>query len=231
MAQLKPEIVKYAFITISALEVAAHALGMPEISRFTKPLLMPVLLIYFRSDMRGTVDLSFLLTTIALVFAWLGDVLLMYQPEGEIFFILGLSSFSVTQLLYIVAFSKATNKGASKMPLMSKALYAIPFVIFGVVFLSYVLPNAQQFTIPLIGYSILLVSMTLASVYRSGATSPRSHNQVFFGALLFLFSDSLIALNKFLFPMDNPNLFIMSTYILAQWNIVKGLLAHYNEEQ
>jgi uncharacterized membrane protein YhhN len=46
------------------------------------------------------------------------------------------------------------------------------------------------------------------------------------GALLFMISDSLIAITKFLSGFDLAGLAIMSTYMLAQLLIIEGVLIH-----
>jgi uncharacterized membrane protein YhhN len=75
-----------------------------------------------------------------------------------------------------------------------------------------------------------MLAMVISAILRMDQTNTASFNQVFFGAVLFMLSDSLLALNKFLMPMENPGIFIMLTYLLAQWNIINGLLKHYNEQ-
>ena len=92
------------------------------------------------------------------------------------------------------------------------------------------IPEAGDLAYPLIAYGLLLLAMVIASILRMEQTNQPSFNQLFFGAILFLLSDSLLAMNKFLMPMENSGLFIMMTYLLAQWNIVNGLLKHYNEK-
>jgi uncharacterized membrane protein YhhN len=49
---------------------------------------------------------------------------------------------------------------------------------------------------------------------------------VFVGALLFMLSDCLIAINKFMMPIGHAELCIMSTYMAGQFLIVRGLLEH-----
>jgi hypothetical protein len=41
-----------------------------------------------------------------------------------------------------------------------------------------------------------------------------------------MISDSTIAINKFLQPIPQSGLLIMSTYMAAQWLIVEGLIRH-----
>jgi uncharacterized membrane protein YhhN len=44
------------------------------------------------------------------------------------------------------------------------------------------------------------------------------------GAAFFMISDSLLALNKFYEPLPFSNISIISTYALAQYSIVLGIL-------
>jgi uncharacterized membrane protein YhhN len=51
---------------------------------------------------------------------------------------------------------------------------------------------------------------------------------VFGGATLFMISDSLIAINRFLEPLPRVGIWVMITYIAAQYLILTGLLKHRN---
>jgi len=59
-------------------------------------------------------------------------------------------------------------------------------------------------------------------VSRFGRVSLFSFEIVFYGAVLFLFSDSMLAYNKFVQPLPNAGLIIMASYMLAQYLIVLG---------
>ncbi|MFM8740122.1 MAG: lysoplasmalogenase family protein, partial [Cytophagales bacterium] len=59
-----------------------------------------------------------------------------------------------------------------------------------------------------------------------GQTSDKSFFLVMLGALLFMVSDSLLAVNKFLNPFEFSGIAIMATYCAAQYLIVEGLLQH-----
>jgi uncharacterized membrane protein YhhN len=43
-----------------------------------------------------------------------------------------------------------------------------------------------------------------------------------------MLSDSLLAINKFMKPLPLASLAIMTTYILAQYLIVEGFIAHHD---
>ena len=62
---------------------------------------------------------------------------------------------------------------------------------------------------------------------RYKVVSSLSFLMVFCGSILFVISDSLMALDKFLIPIPNDRLFVMSTYIAAQFLIMKGILKQF----
>jgi uncharacterized membrane protein YhhN len=75
-------------------------------------------------------------------------------------------------------------------------------------------------------YAGVLTYMVLSALFRFGKTNSGSFTMVFGGAILFMMSDSLIAINKFLEPLSMAGFWVMITYITAQFLIVKGLLKH-----
>jgi uncharacterized membrane protein YhhN len=65
------------------------------------------------------------------------------------------------------------------------------------------------------------------AVQRNGRTSALSYSLTLFGALLFLTSDAILGLNRFVGPIENSHFFVMLTYIFAQWFIIEGLIKHH----
>ncbi|MEO9964451.1 MAG: lysoplasmalogenase [Reichenbachiella sp.] len=225
------QILKYVFVVITVVELASHAFGWKFLNEFTKPLLMPVLLVYLRKGMKVPVNLSFIFAVFALVFSWFGDVALMYVHKREWFFLLGLGAFAVAQSLYFFSFKHAkTSGGDDNFTPFQHVLNVFPFAVFAIGLLWTLWPSLGGLKLPVTVYASLIVTMALGAIYRNGRTSTESFNQVVFGAILFILSDSLIAINKFYAPMENASIWIMSTYILAQWNIINGLQKHYNNQ-
>ncbi|WP_420580679.1 lysoplasmalogenase [Reichenbachiella sp.] len=222
------QILKYLFIVIAVAELLSHAMEWSWLNQFTKPLLMPVLLVYFRKGLKGPVNLSFILAVFALLFSWFGDVALMYVAQADWFFLLGLGSFAVAQTLYFFSFKNAkTQGGGDNFAPIQHVFNVLPFVVFAIGLLYTLWPSLDGLKLPVTIYAILICMMALGAVYRNGRTNTESFNQVVFGAILFILSDSLIAINKFYAPMENASIWIMGTYILAQWNIINGLLKGY----
>ena len=80
--------------------------------------------------------------------------------------------------------------------------------------------------IPVMAYAIVLLTMGVWAHKRRGATTNSSFRYVSAGVILFVISDSLIAINMFAFDVPGERLLVMSTYMAAQFLIVQGLLKH-----
>jgi len=77
-------------------------------------------------------------------------------------------------------------------------------------------------SIPVSIYVLAISSMVLSAVNRLQWAGEKSGPWVLMGALSFLLSDALLAVNKFVDPVPLAGLWIMLTYITAQYLIVKG---------
>ena len=91
------------YIGFSIFYLVITALNQEAIARFLKPFLLPLLLVAVYNSPAFTTK-KLLLT--ALTFSWIGDVILLFADQGEIYFILGLVAFLVSHVFYIVLFSK-----------------------------------------------------------------------------------------------------------------------------
>jgi uncharacterized membrane protein YhhN len=76
--------------------------------------------------------------------------------------------------------------------------------------------------IPIIIYMFTITIMAISAAERN--TNPKSYRLVLLGAVLFVLSDSLIAMNEFVNPIPFSTILIMGTYIFAQYFICIGFL-------
>ncbi len=184
----------------------------------TKPSIVISLLLFFwlkSGFLSGPIRI---LTILALAFSLVGDVLLLFVENDALFFMLGLVSFLLAHITYILVFLKHRNP--SKNPfgfLIILLIYA-----FG---LFYLLKDGLgDLLIPVIIYMMAILAMATTAFLREGKATPLSYTFVFIGAILFMVSDSILALNKFYQPIPFSDISIMLTYGLAQYLIVFGLL-------
>ena len=69
-----------------------------------KPMLVPALLLYLYLNTRNGVSASIRLVVAGLSFSWLGDVILLFSAQSELFFAAGLGAFLIAHLFYIAAY-------------------------------------------------------------------------------------------------------------------------------
>ncbi len=192
--------------------------SFPLLHTISKPLLMPVLLLFFRASWRGSLtEKPAVIMQLALVFSFLGDVFLMLS--GEKWFILGLGSFLLAQLGYAILFSRDSRSWLLKHP-----WWCVPFLLYAMILLYIIWPGLGALKLPVFVYATAIVLMAIMALARNKAVSKQSFLLVLVGAILFVISDSIIAINKFSYPFEASRLLIMSTYISGQFLIVWGYL-------
>jgi len=215
----------YLYILIGVLDVAIELTGHAGLRYFTRPLLMPVLIGFYISG-AGTLTPRDRLVIIALVFSWFGDLILMMAAGSKTLFLLGLVSFLVAHIFYINAYIIVRDRSA-KMLLRNSPWLIIPIFVLLIAMLSLVLPAVtSDMWIPITIYTSVIGTMSTFALNRYGRVSDSSFALVFAGALTFMLSDSLIAINTFLYhgTLYMAGAGIMATYIAGQYLIAKGML-------
>lgn len=144
-----------------------------------------------------------------LIFSLAGDIFLML-PEDR--FIPGLVSFLCAHVFYIVAFTRESERALSFWPL-------IPFLIYGVLMLRLLWPHLGKMRVPVVIYMLAILSMGWTAAGRRLLTAQEGSLLAFSGAILFIWSDSLLAVDKFKGRFRSAQLLILSTYFTAQWLI------------
>ena len=154
------------------------------------------------------------LFALALLFSAAGDAFLAY--DGERLFVPGLASFLVTHVLYAVVFVLATKGAVAPMSTGRKVSFSI-IPTFAVAYSVVLWPNLGALAIPVLLYIAAIVVMAMLSLRVRTIEVP-------LGALLFMVSDSLIALGKFLWQAPWVGPLVWITYALAQLLIARGML-------
>ena len=134
---------------------------------------------------------------------------------------LGLVFFLLTHILYFIVFVRTPGKN---LPLKLFFISVIPLLLFGLALLYILYDDLGAMKIPVIVYTTVILAMVAAAISRVGKVNPLSYYTVLLGALLFLSSDSMLAMNKFSHPFQWASPLIMFTYIAGQYLIVTGYL-------
>lgn len=195
-------------------------LGYESLDCYLKPALIPLLILGVYFSKRFPTQ-NLLLT--ALLFSWIGDVILLFSDIAEIYFILGLVSFLISHILYCVLFNRQTKEKIKRNSIIF-IFGSILIAAYLIGMLSVLLPSLGDLKIPVIVYASV-ISIMLLFAYNGLLTWKKPANQlIFFGALFFVISDSILALNKFYMPLKKSSFIIMLTYLVAQYLIVIGIL-------
>ncbi len=212
----------WAFLVLALVHIGAEIGHMPTLSTQTKPWLMPLLALWFWCATPGKGRFLRQSISIGLVFATVGDILLLFSrgTHSDFFFLLGLLAFLITQISYMGGFW--VEVGRAKGFLHSSPFSGAAIVAFLVGFLYWLLPGVPEgLRLPVIIYGTALAGMVLAVLHARLRLGEVAFAQVMAGAMLFLLSDSLLAAARFGHSFPYSGAAIMTTYLLGQ-----GLIAH-----
>ena len=174
-----------------------------------KPLTM-LLIILIALLVRRTVSRRYRALVIAgLLFSLGGDIFLMLPVD---MFIAGLVSFLIGHLFYIAAFSTGSWRPSSWWS-------PLPFLLYAVAILSFLWPHLGQMTIPVILYVTIIMTMAWRAWERWSRMRHQAALLALVGAVLFVASDSVLAVNKFSTPFEAARLLTLVPYFTAQWFI------------
>lgn len=210
------------FLLVLAADIIGIQINNEILQYISKPLIIPALIGYFLSQ-TGSVASSLKRWIIAaLFFSWGGDVLLMFQPKDEIFFLLGLSSFLLAHIFYIIFFHHVrVREGIKSNPWL--LLVVTVYYITLIVWLS---PYLGEMKLPVRIYGIVISFMFMLATHMLFIKNKWAGQWMMTGALLFVMSDSVLASNKFYQPFELAGVLIMLTYGFAQLFIVEGAIKY-----
>jgi uncharacterized membrane protein YhhN len=197
----------------AGLFIAGHALDLYWLRMIAKPIpvLLMALWVYLLAD-KGVYRWAII---VGLLLSMLGDILLEASPET---FIFGLVAFLLGHIAYIVAF---TRDGRRLYPGRALLTYGYGVVLF-VVFLTQ--GDLGDMMIPILLYVIVITTMLWRAASRVGVAGIQafSARAGLLGAILFTFSDTLIALNMFVWDLPQPwtRYVIIGAYWLGQLGIM-----------
>jgi len=188
----------------------------------SKPLIIISLTGYFFSQVNTETSGLKKWVFIALFFSWSGDVLLMLQGKNALFFLLGLSAFLIAHIFYIVFFHHIRIRENVR----SNIWLLVIVVIYYVALISFLSPYLGDMKLPVRVYGIVISFMFMLAMHMLFLQNKRAGQWMLSGALLFVVSDSVLAINKFYHSFELAGLLIMLTYGLAQLFIAEGAIQY-----
>lgn len=199
--------------------------GNSEFRFYSKPLILLGLIAYFYQTTRPIASTLLTKSVLgALIFSWIGDILLMW-PQ---LFVYGLGSFLMAHVCYIIGFRIAQRSPTrvEHVNFVKSFFFNFPIYVSAALVFYLINPGLGAMKIPVIAYIIVIVGMVTTARDRFKKCNPASFWQVFIGAILFFISDGAIAISRFFQDFPESGILIMGTYAIAQLLIVMGIRSY-----
>lgn len=215
------------YLLVLASEIIAVQLDNYVLQTVFKPILMPLLAAWFIAALKINKNRLKSWVMAALFFSWTGDILLLLQEKNSIFFLTGLVSFLLAHICYIIFFHKVR---------LTESIKANPWLLLLVVIyyaglIIWMNPYLGEMKLPVRVYGIVISFMFMLAMHMLYLKNKPAGRFMMTGALLFLISDSALAINKFYRPFEGAGIVIMFTYGLAQLLIVYGAMNYIRGQQ
>jgi uncharacterized membrane protein YhhN len=196
------------YVLASAVHLVILHTGPAWAVTATKTVLMPLLALAVLVVARPRRDVAVVLLLAAIGLSWAGDVALSL-PGG---FVAGLVCFLLAHLGYITLFLRMPR--ARRRPPAWTLVYLAWFPLF----LALLGPHTGALLVPVALYGVVLGAMATCAAWHGPLVAV--------GGALFVVSDSVLALGRFLPGYEFPfhDLVVMSTYLIAQALIAVGVL-------
>jgi uncharacterized membrane protein YhhN len=148
---------------------------------------------------------------IGLFLGMMGDILLEYSPDT---FLFGLIAFLLGHIFYIIAFVLDCRRPGLG--------YAIFVYLYGVALYGFLeIGGMGEMALPVLLYVLVITTMVwrAAARYHAPEVNQASAKAGLMGALLFLASDSLLAITLFIYPIPFAGVVVIISYWLGQLGI------------
>ena len=216
VAQTSLNPMEWLLIASAALTILSSVFGVLPLHFVCKPLTMLIAigLVYLRASQVRALERFDWLLIAALVASMAGDVFLML-PGG--YFIPGLASFLVAHLFYIALFRQEITWFPNRPALLFTL--ATGAAMYAWVWGGLADPVLKVAVAAYVGVISLMVAQAMgrATVLRDAASKA-----VALGACVFMLSDSLIAINRFVQPLPMVSLWVLTSYYVAQFLMVRN---------
>lgn len=150
-----------------------------------------------------------------LLLGMLGDILLEKPPD---LFLFGLVSFLLGHICYVIGMWR--NEPQPRLARLA------PILLFGAIMLLLLWPGLRALRIPVVLYTAVIVLMgwrAWARVTEGPSLRPDAWAAAL-GATLFLFSDGMLAYNRFVAPLPMAGYMIILTYWAGQLGLARSVL-------
>lgn len=217
-----PSLFLVLFILMAVVTWFAAATRRMSLYKITKPLVILPLIIWF--VLRGRTDSPYIYFVIGLCFSLIGDIALVFWTKTTFF--MGMFVFGVAHIFYAIGYSHWPTEWFSFGNLLLVPAFLILFATLTYRPAANKDPKMKGYYQVGMVYGVLILTMLVlagTSFWRIGWTSIAAA-MTLLGALLFVTSDTLIALETLGYTQKNVRFWVISTYHLSQFLIASSVL-------
>jgi uncharacterized membrane protein YhhN len=215
-----------AVLVTAVLDWVAVAKGWKKIEMIAKPATM-VLLFAALALAGGFGTTSLIFFGLGIVFSLAGDIFLLLSNR---WFIAGLAVFLMAHVSYIIGLNTPIGDASPLWAIVIGIILALATARVLRQILAGLREKGQgKLVIPVVVYGTVITIMLLSAIltiYRTDWKTSAS-GLVSLGAILFYFSDIILAWNKFVRPIKNGRLVNMVAYHLGQIALITGVILQF----
>jgi alkenylglycerophosphocholine/alkenylglycerophosphoethanolamine hydrolase len=226
-------IILIAVLAAAVTDWLAVARGWKKIEYLAKPATMVILLGYLALA-GGFGATPLICFGLGLFFSLTGDVFLMisFYRFSNRWFVPGLAAFLLAHVAYIIGLNTPFG-GAS--PVWAIGI-GIVLALTAARVLRRILAGVREkglrrMVVPVLAYGMVITLMLLSAIltlYRVDWKASAS-GLVSLGAILFYFSDIILAWDKFVKPVKNGRVLNMAAYHLGQISLIAGVVIQFGK--
>ncbi|MBK7883640.1 MAG: lysoplasmalogenase [Chitinophagaceae bacterium] len=218
----KPTGLMAFFCVFVVIGMAANIGDLLFFHLVVQPLLIPILMVFLYFYPLNVKDGKKIIV-LGLLFSWIGDILLIFESFNSIFFVLGLIFYlsATISYTYYLLFINQTSPYA--ISFIHKQPWWVSIIIIYAFFLTALLfPDFTGIKILITIYTVIICTMLISALYVCNRINKPSGFIYILSALFFLISVSLVTINKFCHIIPYCGAYILLTYAIGQYFIIKG---------
>lgn len=209
-----------AYVQFAAMSTAAAACGWVDVYNLAKPTAL-ILLMFVAWLPNGLQDKPQTWLVRALGLSWVGDVLLLYPG----LFLPGLVAFLLAHICYFKLLIMDAPVFSSRTALWRCVIAGA--LMYALLFFNGLPINMR---IPVAVYVTVIALMAAQAWGRSTHLKDSGSVWTAIGATLFMLSDAVLAIDRFVIPLPYAGLWVLATYYVAQALMVTGLLRSLRQQ-
>lgn len=208
----------FALVLMSLIYLAELIFAFFEIERFRKifkPLCLLALIFYL-----SMMKLDNIYIYGALFFGWIGDIFLLFKKERKLLVLIGILSFLVGHIFYIITF---VNLLSYDIPVIAIIITIALGLLSPLVPYKICYRNTKFFTAPGGFYGYVLFVELIVAILLAIDQKTMYSNLILAGNMLFITSDIVLTVSMFFKDFKRRDFYIMGTYLAAQTLMSIGL--------